>query len=390
MTILHFLDLLCNLKFSKNTQQLVCSLKEFNGKNAIEQKNKFINFSHNIFKQYQKQFNIYILNKGNIDQYFYFSQNKNILFKFNENKELLYGIKKLRDFIKNDINKSYVQIENNDNIIKKVEDYAFTQNSHNIRKSHNTIMYLTEESHIPKLLLLYNNKIDYDENSIKSFDNLIIIENKESFFRYKEFINLDVFDSIPDLKSSIIIYSSGTINSELKPFFDKFKNVHIFVDYDKAGFDMFDSINHINKKIYFPKKNVLKNIINLITNANKSESKDTIFTTINNIDYINFYNSIINNQNNDKFIFIEQEILLSKNILSKEVFISNDFSKILFSINNNNKNFFLLEPLNVDNIFSGNVAIGFSEDEKLEIKNKFNDIKIVDIKEVLSYLLNKF
>ncbi len=155
------------------------------------------------------------------------------------------------------------------------------------------------------------------QNEIK---NLIIIENKECFFRYKEFLNNLYFDNLPILdKSTMIIYAEGNAitNKKLINYLQTFEMLHCFFDYDEYGFIMFDNIQHNNKKIYIPNTQTLKTFIELIYKHKTKLKSECITTNINNFEYKNKYFDTIQKidiiKNKSEMIQIEQEVFLLQN-----------------------------------------------------------------------------
>lgn len=301
MNKLDFLSLFENL----NSNNYLTNLNNFNGQKLETKISNFYKLLNNIYQQYTES-NLRLFRQDN-QKAFIIDINNDIF--IDENYDISF-INEIKTLITN--------IKNKEKVIN-VEDYSLTQNMHNTKKNYSYLLYLTTNLNIPEIIFFNNNLIEYNKNIITdNHQNLIIIENLENFFRYKEFINLDIFDYIPNLNKSIIILGNGNqiTNSNLTTFINQFDNIHCFFDYDKGGFDMYENIKHINKFFYIPKKEILKNIINIIDKNNKLINKETdVFTNISkNKEYIKIYNDIINKKSNNTFIKIEQEILLHKDI----------------------------------------------------------------------------
>lgn len=296
----NFLNLFENLTFN-NEDIYLTSLDNFIGSKLETKKNNLHKLLKTIFEQHSE----HKLRLFRTDNFIAFKIIDNNIFIDKDYVSYLKEIKVFLEQFKNTFKK------------EQVEDYALVQRMHNVKKSFSYFIYLNENIQIPQVILL-NDEILYDKHSIENFNELIIIENLECFFRYKDFITTDIFDSIPNINNCIILLGNGNqiTNKKLQPFFHQFKKIHTFFDYDNAGFSFFDSINHINKINYIPKKQILLNIINKIHQINKNENKQSKYLEkIVNQAYIKIYNDTIQNQNNKKFLFIEQEILLNKEIL---------------------------------------------------------------------------
>lgn len=296
----NFLNLFENLTFN-NEDIYLTSLDNFIGSKLETKKNNLHKLLKTIFEQHSE----HKLRLFRTDNFIAFKIIDNNIFIDKDYVSYLKEIKVFLEQFKNTFKK------------EQVEDYALVQRMHNVKKSFSYFIYLNENIQIPQVILL-NDEILYDKHSIENFNELIIIENLECFFRYKDFITTDIFDSIPNINNCIILLGNGNqiTNKKLQPFFNQFKKIHTFFDYDNAGFSFFDSINHINKINYIPKKQILLNIINKIHQINKNENKQSKYLEkIVNQAYIKIYNDTIQNQNNKKFLFIEQEILLNKEIL---------------------------------------------------------------------------
>lgn len=278
------------------------NLDSFNGKSLNIKLKNFYNLLNSIYNQY----------KTSELRLFRSDNHKAFIIKDN----LVYIDKNYNQNFIDEIKKLYLNIKNKEKKIN-VEDYALIQSMHNIRKNYSYFLYLTPIINNPEIIFINNEKIEYNQQNINIFENLIIIENIENFFRYKEFINLNIFNFIPNLNNSIILLGNGKQinNSLLTPFLEKFNTLHCFFDYDSTGSYMFDQLIHKNKINYIPKKEILLNIINLIEKNKKLLNQEPKFELYNsNLEFIKLYNDIINKKDNKKFITIEQEILLHKDI----------------------------------------------------------------------------
>lgn len=124
-------------------------------------------------------------------------------------------------------------------------------NSHHIKCSYSYLLYKETLTSDVSTLFFKENTIT---NTIPYFlkNKIIIIENIENFGDIrKNFNNLSL-----DLNEYSFIFGSGDYitNSYFSDFFNTFEEVLCLFDIDKAGFEMFQSLdrNHANCKFIYP------------------------------------------------------------------------------------------------------------------------------------------
>ena len=214
-------------------------------------------------------------------------------------------------------------------IYETKEQKALIQATHNKKKRDKNL-----EKELLEKIKIHNLNL----SKRKNVKEIIIIENKECFLRYEEFLNENYFENLLNFKECLIFNGNGdnVISKKSIKYLKDFDVIHCFFDYDLASLNAFERLKHNNKIFYLPKKEIMKNIIELIyyhqqkrnidikkdnIENNKKKKKDEIGN--NNIlnYYYNYYIDVVKDFNfikimNDiKEIFkVEQEILLLKDL----------------------------------------------------------------------------
>jgi len=242
----------------------------------------------------------------------------------------IFQVKENGIFIENDWNKDILKnvIENiKKNFINKFsydtkELKALIQNTHAQKNSPFDFFVVTFPINKKMSVLKIKNdiiEIEYQFKRLK-IKEIIIIENKECFFRYEEFLNKNYFENLPNLNDCLIIYGEGNAisNKKLENFFLQYETIHCFLDYDQGGFQIFKNLKHHNKILHLPKKEIMKNIIELIYYHQQYNFKKVITTTIEEKFFKNYYYDITKDldiiKNKKEIIQIEQEIFLLKGL----------------------------------------------------------------------------